>query len=610
MLTDMVGIRQKVGRLAAKLCAGWFVLALFAVACSDGSSRRDAGDAGGIDGGDCLHVVHNGVCGLNGLDVECLVDVHCCEGEYCTLEGRCLEEAVCAQECPGTCNSDGSCPIVCEIDDDCVDTQYCLDGLCEQPRCGVDGTCPLGFVPIEETLACEPVGNPCPNGLVQGECGLADQCVECIDSSDCAEGFCDSNGQCSTTFECGVGVQCLPHEKCTEERQCEKACFTNQHCPTDQHCSNDHYCRFERCQKGIGCPPGWVEIPGSLNCSLSDCTAAGYVEGMCGLSGYCIECITDDDCVRSECDLEGQCVVDANYQCQYDDDCPDERMYCSAFTCVLPCRSDVDCYYGTKCSNGICETNRCDAQGECPEGWRSVPESLGCFYDPCPPEGLITAGCGLSGTCVECMVDEHCLDGICDLNGTCVDFECSVDVPCQDAGTACVDGRCLKGCLQDSDCEAEELCLQGACHPARCDQYGRCPGFGWKGDPGTLGCIYAPCAGTDLLPGVCGARTQCVECLDDTDCEDDQLCTFFGSCRQLPACGPDTNKVCANYEVCVGDICYIACEDDFDCQYGAGVCLPERHCYFERCSRTGECPVGWVPGTDATAPGSLICVPE
>ena len=77
---------------------------------------------------------------------------------------------------------------------------------------------------------------------------------------------------------------------------------------------------------------------------------------------------------------------------------------------------------------------------ECPEAWSPYENSLLCYYDPCSGEEAITGRCGLAGECVECIVDEHCSEGICSLSGKCVAAECAGSADC-DIGI-CVEGRC------------------------------------------------------------------------------------------------------------------------------------------------------------------------
>jgi hypothetical protein len=84
------------------------------------------------------------------------------------------------------------------------------------------------------------------------------------------------------------------------------------------------------------------------------------------------------------------------------------------------------------------------------------------------------------------------------------------------------------------------------------------------------------------------------------------FCSLRGRCQELPQCRHD--YYCESGETCLGGVCVISCTVDADCYSGAGICLQEGYCFFERCNRDGICPDGWEPGTADSVPDTLACI--
>ena len=346
-------------------------------------------------------------------------------------------------------------------------------------------------------------------------------------------------------------------------------------------------------------------------CSCPD----GKTEGQCGLKGKCVECNRDDDCPSSMgCLPWGECSSSAHIQCYSDTDCwmtyNDSRFVCSTNTCVLPCEADSDCYYGSKCRLGECYNEWCPGEGGCPDQWRDIEGSLYCRFDgDCHDRGMILGACGLNGMCVECFSDEHCPSGICKSDGNCIEPECFSNAECQN-GASCVESRCAIPCLSDVDCGEDIICDSNSkhCRHVRCDISASCENWGWQSVSGSLNCHYDPCPGSSLVPGVCGLERMCIQCITDENCGAGEYCALYGECLDYPNCDPDAHRYCFSGETCVDGRCHLSCENDDDCLWGAGICMPEGYCYFERCSPEGTCPAGWAPGDGSSAPGSLACV--
>jgi len=323
-----------------------------------------------------------------------------------------------------------------------------------------------------------------------------------------------------------------------------------------------------------------------------------------------VECNRHNDCSPPmKCLPWGQCAVDADYECDSDGDCvaayENHLMLCSNHRCVLPCENDAVCTRGSLCVAGECFQEWCPSSGVCSEDWESIDGSLFCRYTgSCSDQDLILGGCGLNGECVECFTDSHCEEGICNSSGICQSRECQVDTDCG-ADEHCLDFRCSPPCNSQLDCDASSTCDSGFCRKVLCDSSGRCDTWGWQPILGSLDCLYEPCPNSDLMPGVCALERQCVECIVDNDCEGNEYCAIYAKCVEIPECGPETWKTCATFQECVDGKCIRGCEDDNDCYYG--YCTPEKYCFYERCGPDGTCPDGWRPGTKDSAPDSLAC---
>ncbi|HOX42370.1 MAG TPA: hypothetical protein PK668_02170 [Myxococcota bacterium] len=346
--------------------------------------------------------------------------------------------------------------------------------------------------------------------------------------------------------------------------------------------------------------------------------------GECGLQGTCVQCNDDYDCQavgpNLVCAGAGTCVPH-RHVCEMDYECLglQDGLKCVDFHCVTPCTFAGECRYGSECGpEGYCQTRYCQA-GACPEGWVPVEGSLACTRDGCSELGLLRGACGLAEQCVECFADAHCPEGICSDAGACVPVECDRFADCQ-AGV-CLGGRCVQECAGSADCAEDERCtmvdlLLKGCEAVRCVGGAGCAEWGYRPREGTLRCDYRPCTDPAEQPGVCGLTEHCVRCLDDTSCEAGRRCNRWGHCELFPACPFEVGYTsCAKTEVCLDGTCTAPCAADVDCRpepqadgtvRGTGVCvLPEGGCFYERCDRSGRCPVGWVPPQGYT--GTLDC---
>jgi len=336
-----------------------------------------------------------------------------------------------------------------------------------------------------------------------------------------------------------------------------------------------------------------------------DCPA-GLMPGGCGLEDRCVECITDMDCNGETC-MYGMCALTS--VCTTDSECQsagNNVSYCVNGRCVEYCEHDADCLRDEICL-GVCEWLKCRPDGTCPEGW--VPGWGGCSYDPCVDQiDKIPGACGLHGECVECFADSQCAENeTCDNLGECVITpRCETNLDCQ-SDYICFENKCHPPCESESDCAETEYCdvVGNVCVTVRCDSSGKCSRWGYRPIVGTLECRWDPCFWNEgLIPGVCGLAERCIWCIVDEDCQDGEFCNSRGFCHDYPEC----NDRCVTNETCFEGKCYLKCETDSDCNDSAGICMPEGYCHFERCSKDGTCPPGWLPGDADTVPGRLYCV--
>jgi hypothetical protein len=104
----------------------------------------------------------------------------------------------------------------------------------------------------------------------------------------------------------------------------------------------------------------------------------GTREGLCGLEGICVQCVTDEECDSGKaCSLAGECVTPDS--CDIEEDCTDGWV-CTERECLKPCQVNGDCPEGALCDGDFCYTTRCDPEGTCPNGWLAVFGTLECRF--------------------------------------------------------------------------------------------------------------------------------------------------------------------------------------------------------------------------------------
>lgn len=255
------------------------------------------------------------------------------------------------------------------------------------------------------------------------------------------------------------------------------------------------------------------------------------------------------------------------------------------------CATDADCEADEFCNAGICQNDVSSP---------TSPNSETCSSNNDCSVGLF---CDLSsGTCVDCLVDEHCdLGEMCRANNTCGDASiCTGDADCQ-TGLVCElsSGACVQ-CTADSHCETGSTC-----------QLGSCVETGNSGGPTCS--VQSDC---DAMGYICDLSAgQCVPCSNDIQCGDDRVCnagicvadnTTSGGCQFTSECNglACVNGVCGN---CAYDFqCWDSVSTDMICEAGgcqasecstAYECAPSLGCWSGRCGACmydSECRSGEV----------------
>lgn len=357
-------------------------------------------------------------------------------------------------------------------------------------------------------------------------------------------------------------------------------------------------------------------------------------EGPCGNgSAKANSCKNDADCCTRFCDKKkNRCRCKKPGQ-----SCSEDRNCCATLGQPMTCQS------------GTCQT--IEAPPAPPTASPPPPSPL-----PCAGQCAPTMGCGddrCGGSCGSCAANETCQSGTCactpDCTGkTCGPIGCGESCGDCPAPKSCVNGRCVcvskcsgKECGDDgcgSTCGscAAPSCQVVTCNAGRCNvapvpgccsvavdcamnnpcMTDSCQGGMCRQDPVASGTACTQSSGS---AGVCNASGQCVECLNDTGCNDGNACTSNtcqnGSCQYAPlAAGGSCTRSGGGTGVCDGAGECVQCMSDAHCADGNPChiprCEPTSHtCAFsmaanyDRCGGTNYCFNGECYGcTAAGAP--------
>ncbi len=312
--------------------------------------------------------------------------------------------------------------------------------------------------------------------------------------------------------------------------------------------------------------------------------------------------------------------------CQSNEDCREgciclADMVCGpkdgTGSCESGCPDDDPCELPN--AGGICSEDLCVFQ-TCDDGWANCNEKVldGCEVDvrndrnhcgDCDtacPEGEWCR----TGVCTTCDTDEHC-GPICR------------DCAARPTNTRCVRGSC--GCQTDSDCAADEYCVDSLCADCLPSCEGKCNGAdngcGERCDgpcPAGLWCAVQeckPCDSDARCGELCldcrsqGTNKACVGiacgCNTGANCgagNDDSCDIGTSTCTD---CQPDCAGKCGNVDDGCGGVCASLCPAGQYCS--AGLC---RDCNVDEHCGAGcvDCTSTSVNGTTCSEPdGELAC---
>jgi len=407
-------------------------------------------------------------------------------------------------------------------------------------------------------------------------------------NDDCIDAVCSSNNDCGTAPTCQTYT-------CQSSGTCTSSCQTS-NAPNGQVCSGDcTVCNNGQCNQNDNSQCASNEQCQSGTCVYSGCTSNNDCSGstpFCNTgTGDCVECQSAGDCDDSD-----ECTTDtcSSGTCQNSNaqngasctTCGGQYCECQSGSCIeLGCVSAADCDDSNLCTTDACVSDSCQ------------------FTDLV--DGTACSNCGGSlcecrnaiCTLLQCTVDADCDDNNQCTANTCINGFCeypnvaedTVCTGCRGEQCACSDGNCLTDiCSGNSDCTAPaDICSEGKC--VECVQTSDCDD--------TDSCTYDSC-NSGICQHInitnCGA-TECTDtcqslgynCGTHTICDQSQNC---GSCGR--------GKTCTAGQ-CDGTSCTESCGSlGFDCGIHT-VCTQSKDC--GSCA-SGECQDGKCiePTTDST----------
>jgi hypothetical protein len=327
--------------------------------------------------------------------------------------------------------------------------------------------------------------------------------------------------------------------------------------------------------KWIGCILGMVTMPHAcivpeLGCEFtktcsdvdptettdSDTSEAGFADAS---GANRIEDASHDARTRLDAAADTSATV-ARIACQYVGDCPDELPVCDAVAKVCTkCDNNIDC--GASPNTPHCKSNvgheqdnscvQCLGDGDCDQGICVDNACVSCNVRNDDGCNSLLPQCVLiddAPTCVVCDGNEHCSYDLPLCAGNqcvlCTSEDasyCPREAPVCDAEN--IPGRCIS-CANDEDCTSTNANVAGLCIDEQCtacelgtsrncsDSAPYCVALLPEKDGGVS--LFAP----DLTSTLGGAppeqylefQHQCVECLDDSVCVGSKKGCFAGAC--------------------------------------------------------------------------------
>jgi hypothetical protein len=291
---------------------------------------------------------------------------------------------------------------------------------------------------------------------------------------------------------------------------------------------------------------------------------------------------------------------------------------CTALGCVATCNptaANPGCPDGTTCranagstTTGLClgpretapsvTTCACSATADCASHQTAGGPTLICRSGECAP------GCS---SAADCEAGQVCRDGACS-PGT---PACDATHACQ-TGFECIGGECrpsATACQFSSECGAGYVCVNQQCVHA-CDATHPCTGSSACGPDGFCHEVFPPPSRCVVNADCSGANNVCIDgtcwqgCAIDADCPTGDYCNG-GVCRlddrPNPACG--TGRPCAAGSVCHNGACRSPCTMDAECPRFD---VQTNFCIMNVCSTTNEATSNCMAATDCMANQSCV----
>ena len=499
----------------------------------------------------------------------CSGPADCPEKEIC-LDGYCQRRDTCECKKENEVCFNSKCidvNTVCKSNEDCPSSDVCRDGKCENLKPCYNDVCPCNYDQSDNCpIICTDTAAFCPySGMI---CKNR-ECIRpvCIRDSEChgwycVDGQCQEHKEClqhSSTCYCVKGVcfseplcpYCPDAYECIESKFCVPVgikCFSEQHCPEHMKCV-DGQCIFISCRSNV-------------DCSYSrKCVSTGSIS----------VCLPNprEPCLKKK---SGDCI-----ECEHSFHCPMYGMICKNNVCIFQV-SCTNCKNDEICENGQCSKKckeKCKPKESCDNGkCVKVIIEISCFIDShCPTPSFCdkeskqcTNICSPKRPCPE---NFNCEDSYCVYrppNPICIyENECTPKTYCDIALN-----ECKPFCNKDSDCLAEEKCIEGKCKPPE-DSCSKCPEL--------HRCIKDKCVKVSCLSHKCPSGQVCNYgyCVPTTVCLSDNECPFGYKCIG------GEEKVCVPFIVCKGN----KCENHETCQNtgDVSVCTPDIIC-------KSRCPIG------------------
>jgi len=569
----------------------------------------------------------------------------CCVYVYFLFRKGCVPTPPCTS--PGMCPYDGQycfngrCKlIVCREDNECMGTEVCINGACEDKPC-VGSEC---FTCSQRACQYQP-------------CMIGDICqtfIRCKTSRSCPQHMeCKYNeivqGKTCQSRNCSEDTECFPGKCLQVGIRKEKICFT----PTDKHppCQDD--CpKKETCFMGNCFPPNCAEKD-SANCK-KNCRSYGTkvvcpiksppcedtrdcLPGFrCSPSKTCtlIECYMHEHCTRPEdiC-LFGECVTRTTLiSCSVNNPCP-SQLTCLGSVCITYtfCSADNDCQQPqykcevlfasryqrgicipkVKCDNdnvqpgtsrngcpvnmrcttaGVCETNSCDStSADCGWGLKCKDLKQGSEKNICFPDILCRSKsdcdedqtCDLkTGTCFNIGCQKCRRDQACEKN-VCIDRWFCNNKRCPPRHV-CKNGQCSVDtgiCMTDAQCPRGTVCWAGVCVAQPPCEKSKCPS-GQDCHPKLKICVFICDKDQKNCPSDYICQEKLKICIVSMSCVTDFNCPIDMMCRY-------ENQACSGQDGC-------RCVPRDDCKCNRGECIKdEKLCTVTR-KDCAECPENFI----------------